>query len=168
MNQVSPSSPQGRVVSVHINQDGGVPKPSVPQAQLTKTGVEGDKQRDRRYHGGPERAVCLYGRERMEALQAEGHPIAPGSTGENLLIEGVAWDAMQPGVRLTVGDARLEIASYTAPCKTIAQSFVDGAFKRASQKVNPGWSRVYARVLQEGVVKAGDRVQVEEPQPQAQ
>ena len=52
-------------------------------------GLEGDRQRDLRFHGGPLRAVSLYSLELIEALQAEGHPIAPGAMGENLTMAGV-------------------------------------------------------------------------------
>ncbi len=148
-----------RVVSVNVSP-GGVPKRPVSQAWIGTKGVEGDAQRDLRFHGGPERAVCLLGLELIEALRAEGHSISPGSSGENLTIAGVDWRALVPGAVLEVGDAELEIASYTAPCKTIKGSFAKGDFKRLSQKVHPGWSRLYARVLREGSVKAGDTVRV--------
>ncbi len=55
----------------------------------------------------------------------------------------------------------LEIMSYTSPCKYNAQWFVGGDFSRISQKLHPGWSRVYARVLEAGVVRSGDSVSVE-------
>ncbi|MEO6331266.1 MAG: MOSC domain-containing protein [Gemmatimonadaceae bacterium] len=92
---------------------------------------------------------------RIEALQNEGHPIAFGSTGENLTVSGIDWQRVVPGSMWKAGDAVLEIASYTAPCKTIQDSFSDKRYKRISQKVNSGWSRVYARVLKEGVVRVG-------------
>lgn len=150
----------GRVVQVNVNPRGGVPKHAVPSAELTTEGVRGDKQRDRRFHGGPTRAVSLFAQERIEALRAEGHPIAPGTTGENLTIAGVDWDAVQVGDQLRVGEwVELEITGYAAPCSNIAESFVDGAFKRMSQKLHPGWSRLYARVLAEGEVRPGDPVE---------
>ena len=40
---------------------GGMPKSAVLVARVTFSGVEGDKQRNRKYHGGPDRAVCLGG-----------------------------------------------------------------------------------------------------------
>ena len=43
----------------------------------------------------------------------------------------------------------------------IAQGFRDKDYKRVSQKLNPGWSRLYAKVLREGVVKPGDEVVIE-------
>jgi MOSC domain-containing protein YiiM len=121
--------------------------------------VQGDQQRDRRVHGGPERAVSLYAYELIQALQAEGHPIAPGTTGENLTLHGLDWAALQIGDQLAIGErVCLEITGYAAPCKTIAASFVDQAFSRISHKKHPGWSRLYARVLVEGVIHTGDSV----------
>lgn len=144
--------------SINVNPRGGVPKLPVPQARLEFGGVAGDKQRDRRYHGGPERAVCLFSWDRIEALRAEGHPIEPGTTGENLTIEGLDWNLITPGVRLEIGEAELEITSYTTPCTHIRASFDGENFNRIGQKQFPGWSRLYARVLKEGTVRAGDKV----------
>lgn len=144
--------------------DGGVPKLAVPQARVTKDGVEGDRQRNREAHGGPDRAICVFALEVIEALRREGHLIAPGSAGENFTIAGLEWKHITPGTKLRVGNAvLLEVLSYTSPCKHNACWFKDEDFSRISQKQYPGWSRVYARVLSEGVVKQGDEVVVEEP-----
>ena len=143
--------------------DGGVPKLPVPEAHITINGVAGDRQRNPDIHGGPDRAVCLFSLEVIEALQAEGHSIKPGSSGENLTIGGLDWAHLQPGDRLRIGDdVRLEIVKYTEPCRFNAQWFQDGNFNRINQKKHPGWSRLYARVLAEGVVRSGDSVAVEE------
>lgn len=143
--------------------DGGLPKLPVPQARITKERVEGDKQKTPLIHGGPERAVCLFSLELIEALQAEGHPIKPGSSGDNLTLAGVDWAGLVPGSRIAVGnEVRLEIASYTAPCKQNTCWFHDGNVSRISQDLHPGWSRLYARVLAEGTVRVGDSVTVDE------
>lgn len=148
----------GRLLQINVNPEGGVPKRPVPSARLTRGGVEGDRQRNLKLHGGPDRAVCLLGVEVIHRLGAEGHPIAPGTTGENLTIEGLPWAELSPGDRLRVGSALLELASFTTPCKNIADSFIVGAFVRLSHKLHPGESRLYARVLEEGLVQAGDEV----------
>ena len=141
--------------------DGGVPKRAVGAAELTATGLSGDRQADRRYHGGPERALCLYPLEQITRLQGEGHPISPGSTGENVTVAGLDWQALGPGSRLALGDeVVIEITSYASPCQTIAGSFAGGKFKRISQKVHPGESRLYARVLQTGRLETGQKVRV--------
>lgn len=160
---MSPQAQRGQIVQINVNPDGGVPKHPVPSAHIHSEGVSGDRQRDLRFHGGPQRAVSLYSAEQIAALQAEGHPIRPGSTGENLTVSGLAWERLAVGTRLRIGaELALEITGYAAPCDNIADSFADGGFKRISQKVHPGWSRLYARVLQPGAVHTGDSVAVEE------
>ena len=156
----------GRPSYPHVHQisvsGGGVPKRPVFEARVTEKGLEGDRQRNVRVHGGPERAVCLFSIELLERLQDEGHPIDAGSAGENLTLAGVDWDRMRPGVRLTIGpDVELEVTSYTSPCSQNGRWFRDQDFSRISQKKNPGWSRVYAKVLAEGIVRPGDAVTVE-------
>ena len=153
---------RGALSPVELSEDvakhpaGGVPG----AGEVREQGLEGDRQRDLRYHGGPLRAVCLYSAEAIDALRAEGHPIAPGSTGENLTIEGIDWGGLSVGDRLQIGQLLVEITGYAAPCSNIAGSFADGLSKRISQKLHPGWSRLYARVLAEATVRAGDQVAV--------
>ncbi len=139
--------------------DGGVPKHPVLEAVITKAGVEGDRQQNLKVHGGPDRAVCLYSQELIERLQDEGHSIEAGSSGENLTLAGLEWEKLQPGDQFRIGpEVRIEIMSYTAPCEKNAQWFRDRDYKRVSHKINPGWSRFYAKVLREGVVRPGDEV----------
>ena len=147
----------GRVFSINCSE-GGVPKLPVPEALVSSSGVFGDSQKNRKHHGGPDRAVCLFSLERIRALQDEGHPIGIGTTGENLTISGLDWDLVVPGSIIEAGDVILEVTDYTKPCRTIRESFTSQKFARMSQKHHPGWSRVYARVLKEGMVRTGDSV----------
>nr|WP_290667635.1 MOSC domain-containing protein [Ardenticatena sp.] len=140
---------------------GGVPKVPVREAQVNWLGVVGDLQRDTEHHGGPERALCLYPLEHIIALQAEGHPVFPGALGENITTVDLDWARITPGTCLRLGEnVIIEITRYTTPCETIAASFQDGRFVRVSQKVHPGWSRVYARVLQPGYVRVGMPIEI--------
>jgi MOSC domain-containing protein YiiM len=157
---MAPAHPHLHQVSV---SDGGVPKLPVSEVRITVDGVAGDRQRNREVHGGVDQAVCLFSLEVIEALQAEGHFIKPGSSGENLTVAGLDCPQLTPGGRLRIGDAVvLEIVKYTAPCKYNAQWFTGGDFSRISQKKHPGWSRLYARVLSEGIVRPGDAVTLDE------
>ncbi len=156
----------GRPPYAHVHQinvsDGGVPKRPVLEGRITPAGLEGDRQRNLRFHGGPERAVCLYSAELIERLQDEGHSIDAGLSGENLTLAGVDWEQVRPGAVLSVGpEVRLEVTSYTAPCSHNGRWFIDEDYLRISQKKNPGWSRVYAKVLQGGIVRPGDEVRME-------
>jgi MOSC domain-containing protein YiiM len=145
----------GRVVGLQCSA-GGVPKLPVQSARVRVDGMEGDRQRKPFIHGGPQRALCIYSQERIDALAAEGHPIVRGSVGENVTLVGLPWELVQPGAHLTLGEVDVVITSYTSPCRTIRGAFVGGRYARISQDKHPGWSRVYARVLREGVVSLGD------------
>jgi MOSC domain-containing protein YiiM len=103
---------QGRIFQLNTSP-GGVPKLGIREALLTPTGLAGDVQKFTDIHGGPERALCLYSLERILELQGEGHPIFPGSVGENVTLVGIDWASLEPGVRIALGeDALIEIASY--------------------------------------------------------
>ena len=150
----------GRIHQINVS-NGGVPKHPVPSADVRRTGMEGDAHAKRAIHGGPDRALSLFSLERIEQLAAEGHPIAPGSTGENVTLAGLDWDTLEPGVQLRLGaEVRVEITQYADPCRSVAGSFSDGRYSRISQAKHPGFSRLCGRVLQEGRIAWGDRVDV--------
>jgi len=148
----------GLITSINVNQNGGVPKKSVESARICFAGVEGDRQNDTKYHGGPKRAVCIYSLELIDALIDEGHHISEGEVGENLTISGIDWSRIKPGIVLSIGESVIEITSAASPCRTIAHVFSDSVFSRISEKKHPGWSRWYASVKTEGIVKKGDSV----------
>lgn len=144
----------GRIFQLN-RSGGGVPKHALREVAIGPLGLEGDVQKHIKFHGGPERAVCVYSLELIQALQAEGHPIYPGSTGENVTVSGLDWAAVGPGSRFELGpDVIVEVTRFTEPCKQIAASFA-GTFRRIDQTRHAGWSRVYARVIREGVVRVG-------------
>lgn len=153
------SSRTGTVVSLNVS-NGGVPKRAVARARVTVGGMEGDRQRDLRHHGGPDRALCLFSADIIAALRTEGHPIEPGMVGENVTISGLDWWLLRPGVQIDIGEVGVELTSYAMPCRNITPAFADGRSVRISQKLHPGESRLYARVLREGVLAVGDPVVV--------
>jgi MOSC domain-containing protein YiiM len=140
---------------------GGAPTLPLPAAAIPPLATEGDRHADTAHHGGPERALCLFAVERNAAIAAEGHAITPGATGENITTEGLDWDLVVPGVRLRFGsDVLVEVTRYTTPCKTNQRWFTGGNFNRMHQDLHPGFSRVYARVLETGILRPGDAVEI--------
>jgi MOSC domain-containing protein YiiM len=146
------------VVSLN-SSPGGVPKLARDEVVVAKSGLDGDGHRYHD-HGGPGKALCLYAIEVIDALRAEGHPIAVGTTGENVTVRGLDWPTIVPGVRLMLGTVEVEVTDFATPCQIIVDSFSDRRSKRISQKLHPGWSRVYARVITEGILSLGDPVRV--------
>jgi MOSC domain-containing protein YiiM len=153
------SSRSGAIVSLH-RSSGGVPKLPIDMVRVTASGMEGDRQRNLNHHGGHDRALCLYSFDLIQALRAEGHPVGPGTMGENVLIGGLTWSDVRPGIGLRLGEVEIEVTAFAYPCKNISGSFQGGRIERVSDKTHPGWSRVYARVTREGIVAAGNAVVV--------
>jgi len=142
--------------------DGGVPKHQREEIDVSWSGALGDRQADRKNHGKPWQALCLWSSEIVADLAAGGHPIVPGCAGENISITGLAWERVVPGVHLRLGDVLAVVSSYAIPCKTTANCFVDGHFDVMHHRHGPV-SRVYATVVEPGVLRHGDAVLLEPP-----
>ncbi|MDE0857859.1 MAG: MOSC domain-containing protein [Candidatus Poseidoniaceae archaeon] len=151
----------GSVLGLFASPKGGVPKFPVNDLQVSNNGCIGDRQNDLKHHGGPRRAVCLMALDVMESLQRDGHPIEGGSTGENLLIEGIAWTDFEVGTVLRTEEVVLRITGDAPPCKTIRDSFTNGTFKSLAHTILAKKTRWYAEVLQEGTLHLGEAIQID-------
>lgn len=150
----------GSVEGLFVAPLGGVPKSMVDSLHVTANGCVGDRQNDLKHHGGPTRAVCLMSTDVLELLQEQGHPIAGGTTGENLLIRGIAWNELDVGTILATEHVRLRITGDAPPCKTIKASFVKGNFMALSHKKTPQQTRWYAEVVREGMMHRGESIEI--------
>lgn len=140
---------------------------------LGEEGVAGDQQADRRYHGGPDKAVYLYALEHLafwqQALRCE--PLPPGTFGENLTIEG--WSDLEGtlhvGDTLAIGDgdaaAEIQLTTPRQPCWKLERRMGLPGFAKAfleSRRIGS-----YARVVKPGVIAAGDAIRVVARSPHA-
>ena len=120
----------GDLLGIFIS-NGGVPKLPVETARIEYNGVVGDRQEDTKHHGGFSKAVCVLENHVLLKLQADGHPIKRGSTGENLLVSGYNLGI---GSVFKIQSVELQVMSAAVPCKTIAESFLEGDFSNLSNK----------------------------------
>ena len=153
----------GRIESLQAS-GGGVPKAAIPVADIGPTGVIGDVQGNRKNHGRPWQAVCLYSSDLIDALRSEGHPVAAGSTGENITMSGADWSRMRGGLTITVssagGDVVLRTSGPAAPCHKIGDCFTERHWDRINHVERPGWARWYASVVVGGMIRPGDSVTI--------
>ena len=133
---------------------GGIPKRPVGAARVTRAGVEGDAQKNLKYHGGPDRAVCIYSTELYAELRSEGLDLDSGAFGENFTTKGVDLNALRKGDRLRVGDCLVEITDVRVPCTTLKK------WSAKLPKMIRGRSGWVAKVVEEAVVKPGDAIEV--------
>ena len=132
----------------------GIAKVPVPSAWVGALGVAGDVVADTESHGGADQAVYLYSREDYDWWDAEERDHhAPGAFGENLTVSSFGGD-VRVGDRFRAGGAVLEATAPRIPCGVFAAHVRRDAWvKRFAASRRAG---VYARVLEEGEVAAGD------------
>ncbi|MGO1332177.1 MOSC domain-containing protein, partial [Cellulosimicrobium funkei] len=129
-------------------------RPRLGPVAVGTEGLEGDAQADRRVHGGPEKAVCVYPVEHYAAWRDElGADLPPGAFGENLLTRGLTEDDLLLGDVLALGTATLQVSMPRRPCYKLAavHGLVDLP-DRVQASGRTGW---YLRVLTPGTVRAG-------------
>jgi MOSC domain-containing protein YiiM len=147
---VSYGKADGRVVSVNIADEKGVPK--TPQAAITlvvEHGVEGDA------HAGPwHRQVSLLANESVEKMRAKGLDVAPGAFGENVTTEGIVVYQLPVGTRMRMGEAQLEVTQIGKVCHDRC-----AIYYQAGDCVMPR-EGIFARVTRPGTVAPGDPIEV--------
>lgn len=131
--------------------------------RVGRLGLTGDSICDTANHGGPDQAVYAYAGEDTEWWQARladelSFRLGPGSLGENLTTEGVDVTGAVIGERWRVGTTVLQVSVPRIPCSTFAAFWqVSRLVKRFTEAGRPG---AYLRVLTEGELSAGDRIEV--------
>ena len=134
-------------------------RPADGPVTLRTHGVLGDVQGDSEHHGGIFKAVYAYSREVREAFAAErGQELPDGFFGENLVTTGYDTDGTVIGERWRIGTAEIEATCPRNPCGTFALRMGDRRWGR--RFTEEGRCGAYFRVLTEGEVRAGDRIEV--------
>jgi MOSC domain-containing protein YiiM len=134
--------------------NGGMPKLPIPSAKISVDGVAGDWQNDRKYHGGPMQAICLYSEELYDWLRTLDCDLRNGAFGENFTTRGVDMAKLKPGDRMRVGNCVIEITKVRTPCNNLKKW---DPRMPALIKGNSGW---YAKVITEAVVQQGDEIEL--------
>ncbi len=132
--------------------------------RITKEGLAGDVQADRRVHGGPEKAVHHYAGENYAKLAARFPRIADalvvGSMGENLSTFGLDETSVCIGDVYRVGSAHLQVSQPRRPCwKIDARYGISGVTASIVETGLTGW---YYRVLETGEAAPGDSIELVE------
>ncbi len=133
---------------------------------VTSSGLLGDKVAQA-YHGSPEAAVCVHLMDHYRFWEKmHGVRLAPGSVGENFVLDEVVEDAVCVGDIVRVGTARFQVSGPRVPCANLARHLDRPDWvKQTVQKNRTGF---YLRVLETGSVCVEDRWILEErPHPEA-
>ena len=157
---------RGKVVQLNISS-GGLPKLLIESAEVTRLGIVGDIQKNKKYHGGPAKALLLIAAEVVQELKQEGWPLFYGALGENLTTEGLDHQQWRAGQRFQIGSVCLQLTTPRQPCRNLyrygaglAQRIYDKKVK-ANDPSSPLWGRsgFYASVIQPGSIQSLDIIE---------
>lgn len=139
-------------------------KRPVPEAVLRFDGFEGDGQADRRNHGGPDKAVCVYPSDHYAHWEKLfGRTLEPASFSENLTVSGAVEGEVCIGDVFGVGEAVVQVSQPRTPCGKLAGKNRQRLL--TSWVAQSGFSGFYMRVLSEGLVREEDTFELVERHP---
>jgi MOSC domain-containing protein YiiM len=138
----------GIVIALSTSKEKGTPKSNREEVRLIENwGIEGDA-----HAGNWHRQVSLLAMESIEKIHALGLAVRPGAFAENITTRGVDLLTLRIGDRIRVGDAELEITQIGKECHQRC-----AIFEQVGDCVMPK-EGLFARVLQAGIIRAGDAV----------
>lgn len=133
-------------------------RPVAGPIQVTRMGLAGDDQADRRHHGGPDKALHHYPAEHYEYWRSElpgkATLFVNGGFGENLSTRGLTEATVCLGDVWRLGGALLQVSQGRQPCHRLNLRFdLPDMVERVRESGRSGW---YYRVLEEGIAEPGD------------
>ena len=137
----------------------GICKDTIEEAYVTIDGFQDDDVADKKHHGGPDRAVCIYPYEHYTKWNNEfDRTLPPAAFGENITASGMTEASVCIGDVLTIGEAVIQVTQGRIPCSTIDERLGDPVMKRMIQT---GFTGYLCRVLQEGIIRSTDTIKLE-------
>ena len=138
--------------------------PAIGPQQLLQNGFISDEQADLRVHGGPDKAVHHYPADHYSLWQSKrfstSFAFRPGGFGENISSTELTEKDVCLGDIFELGTAVVQISQGRQPCwKLNLHTRVDNM---AIEMQNSGLTGWYYRVLQQGEVQVGDRIELVE------
>ncbi|HDX9579521.1 TPA: MOSC domain-containing protein [Bacillus pseudomycoides] len=142
----------------------GICKQLVEDAFLSTDGFQGDGVADLRFHGGADRAVCVYPYEHYDLWENEFRTSLPSSAfGENVTVTHMLEQDVCIGDIYQLGDAIVQVTQGRIPCSTISKRLgIPGILPRI---VETGYTGYLCRVLQEGTVRKDSQITLLERHP---
>ncbi len=137
----------------------GVWKSAVEGPRMARRlNIDGDGQGDLGGHGGEFRAIYVYQLDSYDywADQMGRDDFVHGQFGENFTVTGLADDEVCIGDRYRVGDAVVEVTQPRVTCYRVGIRMDEP--RMAALLTSSGRTGFYLRVLEEGLVEAGQEI----------
>jgi MOSC domain-containing protein YiiM len=134
-------------------------EPIEGRVKLGRLNLDGDKQADLTVHGGEDKAVYAYAWEHYGFWrdQLPGTTLSYGMFGENFTTEGLMEHAVNIGDQFQIGSVKIMATQPRMPCYKLGVKF--GRMDIIRRFLASGRSGIYFKVLKEGEVGAGDKIE---------
>jgi MOSC domain-containing protein YiiM len=140
------------VTAVCVSDKKGVQKHVVPEINIKKNhGIEGDA-----HAGDWHRQISLLGEESVDKLRSHFPDLPAGAFAENILTKGITLYELPIGTKLRVGETLLEVTQIGKECHQAC------AIRKVTGDCVMPREGIFAVVLEEGKIKAGDMVEIVE------
>ena len=140
-----------RVVSVNISERKGELKRPVPEIRLKlRHGIVGDA-----HAGDWHRQISMLAEESVDTMRDKCPiPLDPGVFAENINTVGIDLKHLPVGTHLRIGSTEVEVTQIGKECHN------DCAIKKAVGKCVMPTEGIFVIVVTEGVVRAGDEIEI--------
>lgn len=143
----------GKVIAVCTSPAKGTQKTNIGKGVFIEDfGIEGDAHAGR-WH----RQVSLLSYNKIEEFRARGAEVADGAFGENLVVEGIDFKTLPIGTRFQCNEVILELTQIGKECHHGCE-----IFQKMGDCIMPR-EGVFTKVIKGGVIKAGDVLNIVEP-----
>lgn len=142
-----------KVTSVNISEEKGTQKHPVPEIRLKlRHGIVGDA-----HAGDWHRQISLLAEESVDTMRQNCPlPLTGGVFAENINTVNIDLKHLPVGTHLRIGETEVEVTQIGKECHN------DCAIKKAAGKCVMPTEGVFAVVVREGTVRAGDEIEVVE------
>ena len=139
------------VVAVCISTVKGVPKKEVPVIEVKKDhGIVGDA-----HAGNWHRQISLLADESVDKMREKLPMLKHGAFAENIVTRGLTLYTLPVGTKLRVGETLLQVTQIGKECHN------DCAIKKATGECVMPREGIFAIVLEEGSIRAGDSIEID-------
>ena len=140
-----------KVAAVCISEHKGTKKHPVERITVKENhGIVGDA-----HAGNWHRQISLLAQESVDEMRQTGLTLHAGDFAENILTEGIDLKHLPVGTVLRVGKTRLQVTQIGKECHN------DCEIRRLTGKCVMPTDGIFAVVLNEGVIRPGDKIEVE-------
>ena len=140
------------VTAVCISTMKGVPKKEVPEIEVKiDHGIVGDA-----HAGNWHRQISLLAGESVDKMREKIPALKNGAFAENIVTRGLTLYELPVGTKLRVGPALLEVTQIGKECHSAC------AIKKVTGDCVMPREGIFTKVLEEGVIRAGDKIEVVE------